>query len=83
MNTRILALLLGSAVSAAAVPVTFQVDMNVKVQEGLFDPAADLVDVRGSFNSWTPSLPFTDENGDNIYELIVELPDESIDTDIE
>ena len=83
MNTRILALLLGSAVSAAAVPVTFQVDMNVKVQEGLFDPAADLVDVRGSFNSWTPSLPFTDENGDNIYELIVELPDESIGTDIE
>ncbi len=36
----------------ATTAVTFQVDMSVKIAEGLFDPAADELSVRGSFNSW-------------------------------
>jgi hypothetical protein len=46
----ILALLLGSAVAASAVPVTFTVNMSVQAALGNFTPGTDLVEARGSFN---------------------------------
>src|SRR5688572_30426635 len=38
---------------AAAVPVTFQVDMTRQIALGVFDPALQGVEVRGAFNGWT------------------------------
>lgn len=40
------------AISAAAVPVTFQVNMEVQVTLGNFDPASDTLELRGSFDGW-------------------------------
>lgn len=37
----------------ATIPVTFQVDMGVKIAEGQFVPGVDELTVRGAFNSWS------------------------------
>ncbi len=37
--------------------VTFQVDMSVMSEIGIFDPARDSVEVRGGFNGWGDSNP--------------------------
>ena len=61
---------------AQTTPVTFQVNMDVKIQEMAFDPATDTVAVRGSFNGWggiADSL--TDGDGDNIYAGTVDVAD--------
>lgn len=42
-----------AAASASAVEVTFQVNMGVQRDLGLFDPANDYVYVAGSFNGWS------------------------------
>ncbi|MFQ5629506.1 MAG: T9SS type A sorting domain-containing protein [bacterium] len=57
------------------VNVTFQVDMNVKMQEPetgdtyVFNPAIDIVEVAGSFNEWQnpPADTLKDADGDSIY----------------
>jgi hypothetical protein len=41
-----------AVVSAAAAPVTFQVNMEVQATLGNFDPASDTVELHGSFNGW-------------------------------
>ncbi len=53
------------------ISVTFQVDMSVKMQEGLFDPGTEAVTVRGSFNDWGNSTnnpdTLTDGDNDSVY----------------
>jgi len=55
--------------NAQTVNVTFQVDMSVQAAKGAFDPAADQVEVRGSFNGWDfgDQHFLTDDNGDSVY----------------
>jgi len=48
--------------------ITFQVNMRVKILEGAFDPATDMVVVRGTFNGWSGTAnALTDADGDSIY----------------
>jgi hypothetical protein len=64
--------------------VTFAVDMNIQEELGNFDPAADAVLVRGSFNGWGGSDPtLTDGDGDGVYTGSYIMGDELIGTDIE
>ncbi len=48
------------------VNVTLNVDMNVQIQEGNFNPGSGTIEVTGSFNNWTPES-MTDSDGDGIY----------------
>jgi hypothetical protein len=75
-------LLIFSLATAAisAVPVTFKVNMGVKAAEGLFNPASDMVEVRGAFNAWGAGSALTDANGDRIYEGEFELDDVTVGT---
>jgi len=52
------------------VNVTFLLDMQVKIEEGLFDPASETIVVAGSFNGWNSANTnyFTDSNADSVYE---------------
>lgn len=68
------AVLLAFAAGAAAqtVPVTFRVQMAQQVALGQFDPAAQSVDVAGTFNGWgSPVMPLADPDGDLTYERTV------------
>ena len=57
-------------------PVTFQCNMDIQMQMGAFDPAADKLVVRGSFNGWSGEQDeLTDPDGDKIYTLTVEFAD--------
>lgn len=60
-----------SVVTLATYTVTFQVDMSVKQQEGVFDPTASNVYVRGSFNGWGTDNMMDDSDNDLIYEAVV------------
>lgn len=60
-----------SVVNTTTYTVTFQVDMNVKQQEGLFDATANNVYVRGSFNGWGTDNMMDDSDGDLVYETSV------------
>lgn len=42
-----------STVPSSTVNITFQLDMAVAAQQGLFDPASDYVDAFGSFDNWS------------------------------
>lgn len=56
----------------AQVAVTFAVDMNGVTE---FDPAADVLKVRGSFNGWGDASGdnvLTDEDGDGAYSVTIE-----------
>jgi len=59
----------------ANVPVTFQVNMRVKMLEGTFQPGSgDFVRVPGDFNGWnTNADTLFDGNGDSIYTKTVIL----------
>ncbi len=57
--------------------VTFKVDMSVKKAERAFDPATDIVYVRGALNNWDPGFALTDANGDLIYEAAVDFSAEA------
>jgi hypothetical protein len=58
--------------------VTFQVDMS-ELAGGLFDPALDTVDVRGTFNNWTGNIDVCTNNpsapNTNIYSAVVKIVD--------
>ncbi len=47
--------------------LTFDVDMNIMVDNNKFEPGNSLVDVVGSFNNWSGSDVFSDPDNDNIY----------------
>lgn len=54
-----------------AVDVTFRVDMSVQIAKGTFDPGADTVEARGSFqspNTWTSGFNLTNSTAEpNIF----------------
>ncbi|MGZ8939334.1 MAG: carbohydrate-binding module family 20 domain-containing protein, partial [Limisphaerales bacterium] len=54
-----LALSLCTALSAFAVPITFQLDLGPRINTGEFIPDPDEVVVRGSFNNWTGGVNLT------------------------
>jgi len=75
------------AVNAFAdVPVTFQVNMRVKILEELFDAANDSVTINGTFVSetglggdWSWSIPaLTDDDLDSIYAITLTMGDSAI-----
>ena len=51
--------------------VTFNVDMNMHITNGEFNPGSDFVDVAGTFNDWAGSDHMTDEDGDGIYSITI------------
>jgi len=51
--------------------VTFKVNMKVKILEGAFNPAEDLLYVRGSFNGWGTTNQLSDGDGDSIYTVTI------------
>lgn len=53
-------------------PVSFNVDMNQHILSGEFIQGTDQVDVAGTFNDWTGSLPMDDEDQDGIYSITVD-----------
>ncbi len=54
--------------------VTFQVDMSVQIAKKTFDPAADKIQVRGSFNGWGTTDMAPTATGSKIYSAIVAVP---------
>ena len=52
--------------------ILFQCDMNVQIALGNFDPAIHQVVVRGELNGWGCSAPMTDDDGDGIYEILLQ-----------
>ncbi len=65
-------------------PVTFQCNMDIQIQSGTFDPAADKLVVRGSFNNWSGNQDeLTDDDADKIYTITVDMPDSLVNTSVE
>ncbi len=62
------------AVIQAQVNITFNVDMKYQLLAENFDPAADVVEIRGSFNAWSGGATMTDADGDSVYTLQVQAP---------
>jgi len=63
-----------ATVSAAAAPVTFQLNMEVQVTLGNFDPASDTVELRGSFDGWGAGITLEQiPAGPALYQGTVEL----------
>ncbi len=60
-------MLLVAAGAYAQSTVTFQVHMDVQEALGAFDPAEDIVVVRGSFNSWGGNAYQLTDAGDGLY----------------
>ncbi len=60
-----------TGLQAAEVNVTFQVDMNVQMLKGNFDPGTQVVRLAGSMQDWNPSLApdMEDPDGDGIFEI--------------
>ncbi len=52
-------------------PITFNVDMNMHIQNDDFHPGSDIVDVAGTFNNWEGSGAMTDDDGDGIYSVTI------------
>ena len=48
-----------TALSALAVPVTFQIDLAPRINTAEFDPATDTIEARGSFNDWSGGFTLT------------------------
>jgi hypothetical protein len=67
-------LFLGSALMVRAVPVTFQVNMEIQTGLGTFVPGSHTVELHGSFDGWGPgiTLSASPENA-NVYQEIVDL----------
>lgn len=48
--------------------ITFRFNMNKQIADGTFDPLTDFIDVAGTFNNWSGTVPVYDGNEDGIYE---------------
>ena len=59
-----------------SIMVTLQVDMSVKILEGFFDPASDVVRAAGSYQGWSPSTApdMEDGDGDSVYVGTYKMP---------
>ncbi len=70
----------------AEIPLTFQVNMGVRAQEGLFDAAEDSVTINGTFVSetglgddWSWSIPaLSDDDLDSIYTITLAMADTAV-----
>ena len=61
-------LFLASAPPLFAVDVTFQVNMEIQVTTGNFNPSAHTIEVHGSFDNWGPGIALSaSETNANIY----------------
>jgi hypothetical protein len=76
--------LAGAVTVRAQNPVTFRVNLSVKIAEQSFAPDSDHVVVRGSFNNWggAGSLDLQDPDGDGVYEGTADLPDSLLNTTV-
>ncbi|MBN1302431.1 MAG: T9SS type A sorting domain-containing protein [Melioribacteraceae bacterium] len=55
------------------VNITFNVDMNIQIDEGLFNSSTGTIALAGSFNEWSTSAnPMTDTDGDGIYSATID-----------
>lgn len=57
--------------------ITFNVDMTYWMDQGLFDPPADFVDIAGTINGWSGSEPMTDI-GDNVFSITYSVDANSV-----
>lgn len=63
-----LAFLLFSLLTYGQVSVTFEVNVSYQIEQGLFDPANEFVDIAGTFNNWGTTLSrLEDPDEDGIY----------------
>lgn len=62
-------------VGGDSVNVTLQLNMNVKIAEGTFDPATQVVRAAGSFQGWSPttSPDMDDSDNDGIYVMTYKM----------
>jgi hypothetical protein len=69
------ALLLGTAMGAFAVPVTFQVNMDYKMTNATptFADPGDTVEVKGGFNGWGAGVALVNVPGSGWYTNTVEV----------
>ncbi|GBD86624.1 starch binding domain protein [bacterium BMS3Abin03] len=78
----LLVISVSTLVMAQNIPVTFQCDMGVQVFKGNFDPAADVLVVRGDFQiaagdtaDWSGDMwTLDDSDGDTIYTITIPIP---------
>ncbi len=69
---------------AAANPVTFQVNMSVQEALGNFNPSADMVVVRGSFNGWAGNDDqLTLGDTPDVYQITKNFDDSFVGTEIQ
>jgi hypothetical protein len=68
------ALLVASTITTSAVPVTFQVNMEVQTIVGTFNPATHTVELHGSFDNWGTGITLAQSASDtNVYTGTVDL----------
>lgn len=68
LNTLFAGLLLGSAMAASAVSVTFKVNMGYQQSLGAFNPATDTMEARGSFQGWSGGFTLTNVPSTSVYQ---------------
>ena len=68
------------AVAGADAELFFQVDMNVQIASGRFDPVSDQVVVRGALNGWGCSEALADGDADGIYEIYIRVSGHQVGT---
>ncbi len=62
----------GSIIFGQSVEILFQVNMNYRIDQGMFNPSFQFVDVAGSFNGWDGTEHrLSDSNQDGIYERVI------------
>ncbi len=61
-----------------ATSVTFNVNMSVQDEEGIFDPENDQVVVRGTFNNWGGDTHLLSDQGQGIYSGTFDIPEGAI-----
>lgn len=72
------ALLALSVAPVWATAVTFQLNMSVQQDLGNFNPATDIVVVRGTFNGWGGNTHQLTHAGSGLYTITSEIPEGSI-----
>lgn len=53
--------------------VTFSVDMNYQITNGIFNPATDKVYLKGSFNGWSEQNQMLENSGTGVYTCTITL----------
>ena len=62
-----------------AANVTFKVNMMAPIDQGIFNPTSDYVDIAGSFNGWDgASHHLTDADSDSIWDITIDIAEGDI-----